>query len=163
MDDRGQIILLAALAVSVCLIVVAMHLISIQEAEAVKMPRLGQETLENTIWAQDIGLKDVAGFTGSYPGDRRTDLADDYKNGTDRLIKDISRDVCVHGTAFTFKYNDTLATEYVAGSEDVTMANIGGIIIKKSNNTARVCGCAYDVSMTDGSAQYRLSRVVCWG
>ncbi len=56
-DDRGQVIMLAALAVSVCLIALAMYLLSVENAETVENPRPGREALENVIWAQEIGLK----------------------------------------------------------------------------------------------------------
>ncbi len=65
--------------------------------------------------------------------------------------------------AFSFGYNNTLAAEYAAGSGDIMLANVGGVLVKKSNNVAFVCGYAYDVSVTDGSARYCISKVVCWG
>ena len=162
-DDRGQVIMLAALAVSVCLIALAMYLLSVENAETVENPRPVREALENVIWAQDIGLKDIASVTGSYPWDRRLDLGNSFKNGADRLIRDITRDMLARRIAFSFGYNNTLAAEYAASSGEITLANVGGVLVKKSNNVAFVCGYAYDVSVTDGSARYCISKVVCWG
>jgi hypothetical protein len=162
-DDRGQIILLASLAVCVCLIVLAMYLISIEDAETVEKPWNGNEALENLLWAQEIGLEHVARATGNYSWDRRLDLEGDYKNSADRLIDGISRYMRAHGIAFTYAYNATLAAQYVAGNGEPALTNTGGVLIKKSGNGARVCGCAYNVSITDGSARYSVARIVTWG
>jgi hypothetical protein len=126
-------------------------------------PWPGREALENVIWAQDIGLKDVASVTDIYSWDRRLDLGNSFKNGADRLIRDITRDMLARRIAFSFRYNNTLAAEYAAGSREVTLANVGGVLVKKSNNMACVCGYAYDVSVTDGTARYSLSRVIFLG
>jgi hypothetical protein len=162
LDDRGQIILLAALAVSVCLITLAMYLISLDEMEAGETPWPGDEALENVIWAQDIGFKDIAALTGSYPWEQRQSLGNDFINGSDWLVRDITRDMLAHGIAYSCEYNNTLAEEYVVANLETPMTSAGGVLIKKSENMGLVCGCAYDVSMADGSARYRISRVVCW-
>jgi hypothetical protein len=163
MDDRGQIILLATLAVCVCLIVLALYLISIEEAEAVEKPWPGREIMENAIWAQEKGLEQVARATGNNTWDRRLDLANDFKNGALRLIDSVSDNMLAHGIVFSYEYNDTLGSEYAAGNGETVSGNIRGILLKKNGNEARICGCAYDMSVTDGSAHYSLSRVVCWG
>lgn len=163
MDDRGQIILLSALAVCVCLLMVALYLISLEEAEAVEKPWQGREAMENAIWAQDVGLAQVARATGNYPWDRRLDLENDFKNGAGQLIGSVSSNMLAHGIAFSCEYNDTLASEYAAVNGETTSGEIDGVLLKKNGNDVGVCGCAYDLSVTDGSAQYSLSRVVCWG
>jgi len=163
MDDRGQMILLATLAVCVCLIMLALYLISLEEAEAVEKPWPGREALENAVWAQDKGLEQIAGAAGNYSWDRRLDLANDFKNGAGRLINSVSSNMLAHSVAFSYEYNDTLASEFAAGNGETTSAASGGVLLKKNGNSTRVCGCAYDVSVTDGSAHYSLSRVVCWG
>jgi hypothetical protein len=163
MDDRGQILLLSALAVSVCLIMLAMYLTSIKDASTVEKPWAGQEALENVIWAEEKGLEHVARMAGNYTWDRRQDLENDFKKGADRLISGISRNMLARGIAISYEYNETLASEYAAGNSEATEDGCGGIIVKKIGNDARVCACAYDVSMTDGSARYTLSRVIYWG
>jgi hypothetical protein len=163
MDDRGQIILLSALAVCVCLIMLTFYLISMEKAEAVEKPWPGREVMENAIWAQEEGLRQVARVTGNDTWDRRFDLADDFKNNARQLIDSVSRNMLAHGIAYSCKYNETLASEYAAGNGETTSGNRGGVLLKKNGNRVRVCGCAYDVSVTDGSARYSLSRVVCWG
>jgi hypothetical protein len=87
----------------------------------------------------------------------------DFKNSARRLIDSVSRSLLAQGVAFSCEYNDTLATEYAAGNGESMLTGSGGILIRKKGNTARVCGYACDVSVTDGSAQYCISRVVCWG
>jgi hypothetical protein len=155
--------LLASLAVCVCLILLAMCLISVEESETVEKPWNGNEALENLLWAQEIGLEDIARATGNYSWDRRLDLVDAYKNGADRLMDGISRDMLSHGIAFTHAFNDTLASQYAAGTGESTLAETGGILLKKSGNWVRVFGCAHDVSITDRSARYSVARVVTWG
>jgi hypothetical protein len=163
MDDRGQMILLAALAVSVCLILLAMYLISIENAEAMEGPWLGSGTLENVIWAQDEGLEHAAMRMGNCSWTQRQELVNNFKSSADPIIDSISFNMLKHGIAFSFWYNDTLADSYVAGDQEASSINIGGVIIRQKNNATRICGCAYDVSVADGSAQYSLSRVVTWG
>jgi hypothetical protein len=163
MDDRGQIILLSALAVCVCLITLALYLISLEEAEAVEKPWPVKEALENAVWAQDEGLEQIARAAGNSTWDRSPDLVNDFKSDTEQLIGSVSRNLLAHGIAFSCEYNDTLASEYAAGNTETASGNIRGVLLKKIGNEARVCGCAYDVSVADGSARYSLSRVVCWG
>jgi hypothetical protein len=163
MDDRGQMLLLASLAVCLCLILLASFVTSIKEAAGVEKPWPGGKVVENVLWAEDSGLEDIASSTGNYSWDRRDDLREVFKNSTDRLIGCLARDLFAHGVAFYCEYNDSLAARFAAGKGDSSLTVCGGVIIKKSGNEARIGGCAYDVSMTDGSAQYRLSRVVFWG
>jgi hypothetical protein len=163
MDDRGQIILLAALAVCVCLIMLALYMISLEDAEAIEEPWPGREAMENAVWAQDKGLEQVARARGNNTWDLRIDLANDFKNGARRLIDSVYSNMLARGIAFSYEYNDTLATEYATENVETTSAAIGGVLLKKNGNDTRICGCAYDVSGMDGSAQYCISRVVCWG
>jgi hypothetical protein len=163
MDDRGQMLLLAALAVCVCLVLLASFITSIDEVGSVDKPRSGKNVLENLLWAQDSGLEHIARVTGNYSWDRRQDLGDDFRNDVDGLIDGIARDMRAHGIAFIYTYNDSLASQFAAGKGDAMLTDSGGVLLKKSGNETRVCGCAYDVFMSDLSAQYRSSRVVFWG
>jgi hypothetical protein len=163
MDDRGQILLLAALAVCVCLLMLASFITSMDEAGTVDKPWPGNSVMENVLWAQDSGLEHIARATGNYSWGRHLELGDDYRNDVGRLTDAISRDMRAHGIAFIYEYNDSLASQVAAGKGDATLSDSGGVLLKKSGDEARVCGCAYDVSMMDGSAQYRSSRVVFWG
>lgn len=163
MDDRGQMLLLTALAVCFCLIALTSFVLSIDEAYTVDKTWPGRCILENVLWAQDCGMEQIASATGNYPSDRCLDLGNDYGNVVDRLIDGISRDLRAHGLVFIYEYNDSLASQFVAGKGDASLTETAGVILKKNGNEARVCGCAYDVTMTDGSAQYRSSRVFFWG
>ncbi|HEY3273329.1 MAG TPA: hypothetical protein VGJ92_06180, partial [Methanocella sp.] len=136
---------------------------SIGEAEAVENLGPGREVLENAVWAQDEGLEQAAKAAGNVPWDRRPDLVNVFKNSARRLIGSVSRNLLAHGVAFSCEYNDTLASAYAAGNGESTLTGSGGVLLRKKGNTARVCGYACDVSVTDGSAQYCISRVVCWG
>lgn len=162
MDDRGQIILLAALAVCVCLITLTMYLITIEDARIMEEPWSSTGIIENVIWAQDIGFRDTARITGSYPWDRRMEMVKDLESRNDPLLRDVAGYMLSHGMAYSVKYNDTLAAEYVASSRDPALTNVGAVLIKKSGSVAEACGCAYDLSLAEGSARYRLSRVTRW-
>jgi hypothetical protein len=163
MDDRGQMLLLTALAVCVCLIALTSFITSINEADAVDNPWQGKCVLENTLWAQDCGMEQLARATGNYPWDRRLDLGNDYRNAVDGFIDGISRDLRAHGIAFICEYNDSLASQFTAGKGDASLSESGGVILKKNGSEARVCGCAFDIDITDSAAQYRSSRVFFWG
>jgi hypothetical protein len=163
MDDRGQMLLLTALAVCVCLLALTSFIMSINEANSVDKPWPGKFVLENVLWAQDCGMEQIARATGNYPWDQRLEIGNDYRNAVDGLIDGISRDMRAQGIAYISEYNNSLASQFAAGKGDATLTDSGGVILKKNGNEARVCGCACDVSMTDGSAQYRSSRVVFWG
>jgi hypothetical protein len=163
MDDRGQIMLLASVVICICLILLAMYLVSIENAENPEKAWRGEEAMENIIWAQEIGFEDFARATGNYSWDRRQDLEADFKARTGPLIDGITRKMRGHGIAVSFAYNETFAAEMAAGNDEAEVSGAGGILVKKSGDDARVSGCAYDLSMTDGSAHYALSRAVYWG
>jgi len=163
MDDQGQMLLLAALAVCVALLLLASFLTSIRETDTVENTCSGSNAMENVLWAQDGGLEQIAGTAGNDSWDRRLDLEAAFKNSSRRLIDGIALAVLARGMAFSCEYNDTLASQYLEKKGDASLTDYGGTIIRKSGNEARICGCAYDVSMTDEKAQYRLSRVVLWG
>lgn len=163
MDDRGQMLLLTALAVCVCLLALTSFITSINEADTVDKPSPGHCVLENVLWAQDCGMEQIARATGNYPWVWRQELGNDYRNASDGLIEGISRDMRAHGIAYIYEHNDSLASQFVVAKGDATLTASDGVILKKRDNEGRVCGCAYDVSMTDGSAQYSSSRVVFWG
>jgi hypothetical protein len=163
MDDRGQMLLLTALAVCVCLLALTSFITSVDEAATAEKPWPGKCVLENVLWAQDCGMEQIARATGNYPLDQRLDLGNDYRNAVAGLIGGISRDMRLHGIAFACEFNDSLASQFAAGKGDPDLTVSGGVILKKKGNEARVYGCACDVSMTDGSAQYRSSRVFFWG
>lgn len=163
MDDRGQMLLLAALAVCVGLLFLASFLTSIRETDMVETPGSGGKVMENTLWAQDCGLEQIARAAGNDTWDRRLDLEAVFKNSSRRLMDGLARAMLARGMAFSCEYNDSLAAQYLEQKGDASLADCGGTIMKRSGNEARICGCAYDASMTDGLAQYRLSRVVHWG
>jgi hypothetical protein len=162
-DDRGQMILLAALVVCVCLALLASYLTSIKEADSAERSWSGSKVMENVLWAQDSGLEHIAKAAGNETWDRRRDLAGVFEESADRLIDCLARKLSARGFAFSCEFNDSLASSYATGEGDATLADSEGVILKKSGNKTRICGCAYDVIMTDGTAQYRLSRVVFWG
>ncbi len=121
MDDRGQMLLLTALAVCVCLLALTSFITSIDEADTVEKPWPGQCVLENVLWAQDCGMEQIARATGNHPWDGRLDLGNDYRNAVDGLIDGISRDMRAHGIAFIYEYNDSLASQFIAGKGDATL------------------------------------------
>jgi hypothetical protein len=163
MDDRGQMLLLTALAVCLCLLALTSFVMSINEANSVEHPWPGNGVLENVLWAQDCGMEQIARATGYFPRDQCPGYSNNYRSAVNGLIDGISRDLQAHGIAFIYEHNDSLALKFIAEKGDATLMDSGGVILKISGNEARVCGCAGDVSMTDGLAQYRSSRVVFWG
>ncbi len=162
MDDRGQMLLLSALVVCLCLVLLTACLTSIRSVEAPGGPSLEKDTLDNTAWALETGMKDAAGVTGASQWEQRRFLADDYENLTDRLIEDTACDLQKRGIAFSFVYDEALAGAFLNDSGIEGTKNSRGVLIKKEGTIARIWGCAYDVTLADGSAQYSLKRVAVW-
>jgi hypothetical protein len=132
MDDRGQMLLLTALAVCVCLLEVTSFIMSIDESTIVDKPLRGKCVLENVLWAQDCGMEHIARAAGNYPWDRRLELGNDYRKAVDGLINGISRDMRAQGIAIICEYNDSLASQFAAGKGDTTLTTSGGVILKKN-------------------------------
>jgi len=162
MDGRGQMFLLSALIVCLCLILLTACLTSIRTVEASEEPSLEKDALDNVIWAMDEGMKQKAGEVGGASWEGRQCLAADFKGLSDGLIDDASRGMQKRGVAFYFTYDDALAEEYLNDSDNGEVEHIDGILMKKEGAIARICGCTYTVTLADGSAQYSASKVIVW-
>ena len=161
MNGRGQMLLSAALAVCVCLIALAALLSSIKYGDVPDKPLVGRDVLDNIIWAQDSGLKHIAATAGNYSWADKALMAEDFTSRTGSLAREIAQDMRTYGIAVTFTYNDTLASMSRSGRA-VPAESIGGVLVAEKSGKAVICGCAYDLSIADGSAKYGVSRAVAW-
>jgi len=162
MDGRGQMLLLSALAVCLCLVLLTACLASIRSAETPAEPSLEKDALDNVVWAMETGMKQAAGETGASQWEQRCFLADDYENLTDRLIEEATCDLQKRGIASSFAYDEALAGAFLNDSGIEGVEGSRGVLLKKEGTIARIWGCAYDVTLTDGSAQYSIKRVAVW-
>jgi hypothetical protein len=162
MDDKGQILLLSALAACACLIMLATCLYSVSASYATERPSLQRETIDNVIWVQDAGLNQAAGETGRCHWEQRAELADSFRSRADLPVSSIEKSMLAHGIAYSFAFNESLASGYLDDNDLPSVENIGGILVKRESDNASVYGCAYDVSLTDGSSLYQISTVKTW-
>lgn len=162
MDDKGQILLLSALAACACLIMLATCLYSVSASYATERPSLQRETLDNVIWVQDAGLNQAAGETGRCHWEQRAGLADSFRSRADLPVSSIEKSMLAHGIAYSFAFNESLAIDYLDDSAMSQVDCVGGILVKRAGDNASVCGCAYDMSLMDGSSRYSISTVKTW-
>ncbi len=161
-DDKGQILLLSALAVCACLMALAICLSSVNASYMTERPALQREVVDNAIWAQDTSLSSAAGITGRCPWEQRTALAESFRSRAYLGVSGIERIVMARGIAYSFVFNESLASEYLVDNDVSSVESIGGILVKRETGNASVCGYAYDVSLTDGPSLYRISSVKTW-
>lgn len=161
-DDKGQILLLSALAACACLIMLATCLYSVSASYATERPSLQRETLDNVIWVQDAGLNQAAGETGRCQWEQRATLADSFKSRAYLPVSSIEGRLLASSIVYFFTFNESLASGYLDDNDLPSVENIGGILVKRESDNASVYGCAYDVSLTDGSSLYRISTVKTW-
>lgn len=158
-DDHGQILLLSALAACACLIALTACLYSVSASYSTERPALQRETLDNVVWVQDAGLDQAAGEAGSCHWEQRMALADSYKSRAYLPVLSIEKSMLAHGIAYSFAFNESLAIDYVGDSALSQVECVSGILIKREGDNASVFGCAYDISLADGSSWYRISTV----
>jgi hypothetical protein len=161
-DDLGQILLLSALVSCACLITLAACLYSVDASYSAECPALQREALDNVVWVQDAALTQAAGEAGGCQWEQRTSLADSYKSRAYLPVSSIEKSMIAHGVAYSFAFNESLATDYLDDSAISEVECVSGILIKKVGDNASVCGCAYDMSLADGSSRYHISTVKIW-
>ncbi|MGA9139317.1 MAG: hypothetical protein WBZ29_03775 [Methanocella sp.] len=161
-DDKGQIMLLSALAACACLIVLATYLYSISASYPTEQPALQREVVDNIVWVQDAGLLQAAGETGGCQWEQCVALAGNFKARAYIAVSSIEESMIARGIAYSFEFNESLASKYLDDSDMSSVENIGGVLIKRETGNASVCGCAYDVSLTDGSSRFSISTVKTW-
>jgi hypothetical protein len=161
-DERGQILIITALIACACLIALAACLHAVSASGESERPVLKHDTLDNVLWAQDVGLFHAAGEAGGSPWEERASLADSFRSRASLPLSSIEGKLIDRGIAYSYAFNASAARDYVEDG-DISLINCtGGVLVKRENDNASVCGCAYDVSVTDGASQYRISTVKIW-
>ncbi|OPY28518.1 MAG: hypothetical protein A4E28_01451 [Methanocella sp. PtaU1.Bin125] len=161
-DDRGQILLLSALAACACIVALVVCLHSVNMSYSADGPALTRETLDNVIWVQDAAFAQAAGEAGRCPWDQQASLARDFRSMAGLPVSGIEKSLLARGIAYSFSFNESLAIDYL---DDGTMPDtecVAGVLVKRENDNASVCGCAYDMSLSDGSSRYCISTVKTW-
>lgn len=157
MDDRGQMILLSALLACLCLMSLIACLSALNGSAYADGPQFSGDSLANIRWAQESALQHMAVYHSSSPWDERGHAVSGFKAAANASADNASAELLKHGVFYRFTFNDSLAAEYAAGN---SMEHIGGVLVDRNGNTAKVRGCAYDIDAEGNGVSYRLCRVI---
>jgi len=135
---------------------------AVDASYSAERPALRREVLDNVVWVQDVALTQAAGETGRCLWEQRTALADGFRSRADLPVSSIEKSMLAHGIAYSFAFNESLAKDFLDESAISHVECVGGILVKRADDNASVCGCAYDMSLADGSSRYRISAVKTW-
>jgi hypothetical protein len=158
MDDKGQMILLAALTACLCLVGVMACVAAVDNSAYGEGHHFSSDGLTNARWAQESALRRTAIYYSTGPWDDRAPAVSGFKAAANTSAGNLSLALLKHGAAYRFLLNDSLAAEYTALDPDIE--NIAGVLMERNGSRANIRGCAYDIEVVDGSISYRLSRVV---
>ncbi len=160
MDGEGQMIILSAIAACLCLLGVVACVSAVDGPLNSGAGHLSDGGLDNARWAQGCALERAALYSSSYPWERRDDAAHKFMSDVNASMDSLEGELFRHGIIYKFSLNGSLAGEYVASHQETDTLSIGGVILKREKDNARVYGCAYDVSAFDGVTAYNESRVM---
>ncbi|HTY91147.1 MAG TPA: hypothetical protein VMC84_08235 [Methanocella sp.] len=160
MDDLGQMILLSALLACICLLGVVACVAAVNDSAYADGRHLSGDGMANIRWAQECALRRTAIFYTSATWDGRFHAVSGFKDAANSSSGNVSEELLKHGIFYRFTFNDSLAAEYAAAHPDNNMESIGGVLVERSGNTAKVSGCAYDISAEGRGVSYRLCRVI---
>jgi hypothetical protein len=155
MSDEGQMILLSALVACLCLMGVVACVAAV-DGPVSKTGFLSADPMENIRWAGEDSLEKAAFYDSIYPWESRSDAVSRFKADSGHSLDSLALQLLKHGVAYSFVYNDTLASEYAASNG---LENIGGVLVTPDGARARIAGCAYDAFVNDGVAVYHVCRV----
>lgn len=160
MGDDGQMILLSALVACLCLFGVVACIAAAGGAygEGGHFP----DGMENVRWAQDCALGKAAYYNSAYPWDGRGEAASRFKSDAGSSLDSLAGELLKRGEAYVFSFNSSLAGDYLASHPGNGTVNIDGVLVEPSGGSARICGCALDVSVYYGGCVYRESRVLAF-
>lgn len=159
MGDSGQMILLSALVVCLCLMGVVACVAAVDDSSFRDSGYLSPGSMDNVIWAQDSALQKTAFYYSAYPWDGRAEAALRFKADANSSMESLSAKLLKHGLAYDFAFNDSLGGEYVARHPGNDTENIGGVLVGYAGGNVKIVGCAFDVIASDGVTTYRLDRV----
>lgn len=159
MSDDGQMILLSALMACLCLIGVIACVAAVDGGSYEERGYLSRDSMENVRWAQDGALEQAAFYYSVYPWESRVEAALQFKSEANSSLDSLASELLKHGVVYAFSFNDSLASEYEAAHPGNGIVNIGGVLVEPAGGSARICGCAFDVTAYDGITAYRASRV----
>ena len=159
MDDSGQLILLSALFMCLCLIGVVACVIAVGDSTYRDRPVVTADELMNARWAQESALQRTAIYdsTGTW-GDRAFAVSS-FKAAANSSAANMSIVLLSHGLSCQFLFNDSLASQYASAHPDYGTENMGGVLVEQSGSIAKIRGCAYDLSIGDPRTSYCLSRI----
>ena len=159
MDDHGQMIILSALLACICLLGIVACMAALNDGAYASGHDLNEDGLANICWAQESALRRAAAYYSSAWADRAYAISG-FKGSADASAGNTSMVLLKHGVFYRFTFNDSLATECVSAHPGNGWENIGGVIVERNDDTARIKGCAYDMEAQSRGLSYRLSKIV---
>ncbi len=163
MDDSGQMIILAALFACLCLMGTAACMMALENSAYPDTPRLSADELANVRRAQENALQHITVYYSSCGWDDRVYAVTGFRASANASADNMSVTLLKRGIVYRFSLNNSRAMEYVFAHPGNGTESIGGVLVEKNGNSARISGCAYDMEVDDKGISYRLGRVVEFG
>jgi len=157
MADEGQMILLSALIACLCMVGVIACISAVCYDPGTGSGYLSADTLDNVLWAQGSALSDAAKHQArdgdNSPKQMALGFMKDVNVSRDSLFHALLR----HGVAYEFTFNDSLARNFLSANAGNGREAYEGVIVERHNGSVKIYGCAYDVTVDDGTARYQKS------
>ena len=165
--DRGQLVLLAAIALAVALVPLVLAYLQLGYHDDV---RAGGETAPDVQAAATLerGLHDAtADVPFEYDWRERDAAVDDVRGQLASTIDAVERSGLDRGTAFTVSYNRTRAARWAArhcpSGPDREFGRCladRGVIVQERQGRTHVLGAAFDVTVTTPDRELQFSTTV---
>lgn len=159
-DDKGQMILLAALVACLCLLGVAACVAALDSGSYGERSHFSWGELTNVCWSQEGALRRAALHYSVVPWDDRASAVAGFKAEANTSVANLSLMLLKQRAVYRFAFNDSLGAEYAA--HDPEKVNLGGVLLERNGSVANVRGCAYDMEIFSDRVSYRLSHVIAF-
>ena len=157
MADDGQMILLSALIACLCMVCVIACVSAVSYDPGANRGYLSADTLDNILWAQDSALSDIALHQAYDSRNSPQQTAINFMKDTNASRYSLSHALLRHNVAYEFTFNDSRAREFLSSDQGNGLETYEGVIMEKYNGSIKIYGCAFDVSVDDGTAWYHKS------
>lgn len=165
-DERGQLVLIAALALVVALVPLVFAYLQLGYHGDSRSGQPGDtRQIERTL---DRSLHDAVSDTeGAYPWNRRTAAVTEIRDHLDSTIVHLERADLSDGVVSEVSYNETRATRWAAlncprgpNRQFGPCAAERGVVVQERNGRVHVLAVAVDVRVTTARSESRLRTVL---
>lgn len=159
--NDAQMIILSAMVICLCLmgVMACIDSVSAPGAAIRESAFLSDVAVDNVLWAQDSGLGHAATISSIYAWQERDQAASRFKQESALVTGELSDYMLKHGASYQFSYDESAADEYLVEHPRSDAASMGGVLVEPHEGNARIYGCAYEVTISDGITSYKVSRV----